>query len=437
MIDFISLFVGLVIGVHDVEVAVGEAVARVEIRLDGELLCESNGDPWITRCDFGRELHPRELEAVAFDGADRELGRARQWINLPDERADAGIVAVRDGAGRIVAARLTWSSPEYERPRKISVELDGVPVRVGPSQVIDLVEIPEREVHVLTAEFRFGSEVTIRRELVFGPAFEGDHSSGLTAVVVVLEDIDELPPATVMERWFASDGQPLRVAATERPDARVVLVRDPTTVGRLAEMEPELEVRRKKARRRSGRRKAPDTLGDDVQVRVLSPEPVLPKGRSRAALLFPISTKANPGSKGLVNAAVGTSAASSLGGPLMLSDAVAMAGLRAAEGNRRRSVVLLVGGAREDGSRFSPAVARRYLADLHVPLHVWDVSGPVAEPPPGWGRMRVVDNVDDLVRAVRRVRSQLEEQRVVWVNGRHLPQHIELTDAAVGIRLAD
>jgi hypothetical protein len=47
-----------------------------------------------------------------------------------------------------------------------------------------------------------------------------------------------------------------------------------------------------------------------------------------------------------------------------------------------------------------------------------------------------VDNVDDLVRAVRRVRYQLDDQRVVWVNGRHLPQDIELGPKAKGIRLA-
>ena len=96
-----------------------------------------------------------------------------------------------------------------------------------------------------------------------------------------------------------------------------------------------------------------------------------------------------------------------------------------------------IGAERQDGGRFSPQVALRFLADLHVPVFVWDLSGPISDPPPGWGRMRPVDNVDDLVRAVRRVRSQLEDQRVVWLNGRHLPQNVELSDKAEGIRLAD
>lgn len=437
MIEFLSLFVGLVIGVQDVEVAVSKQVVRVELRLDGERLAEIEGEPWVARCDFGHELRPGEFEAVAYDGAGHELGRARQWINLPDERADAGIVAIRDAAGAISGAQLTWSSPEFERPHRIHVELDGVQVKVRSPFHIDLVKIPASKVHVLTAEFEFSPDVVIRRELVFGTEFEGVHASGLTAVPVMLDDLDDLPPTSAMEGWFLSRGEPLRVVASENPDARLVVVRDPTTVHRLAEMEPELESRRKKARRGSRRRRSLDTFGDDVEIRVLSPEPVVPDNRTKAALLFPISDKPISGSKGLVAAAVGTSPASTLGGPLMMSDAVAIAGVRVADANQRRAVVVLLGWKREDGSRFSPEVARRYLADLHVPVYIWDLSGPAAEPPDGWGETWPVDNVDDLVRGVRRIRYQLDEQRIIWLSGRHLPQDIELGPNAKGIRLAE
>ena len=33
--------------------------------------------------------------------------------------------------------------------------------------------------------------------------------------------------------------------------------------------------------------------------------------------------------------------------------------------------------------------------------------------------------------------TELDEQRIVWVNGRHLPQDIELSEKAKGIRLAE
>jgi hypothetical protein len=161
-----------------------------------------------------------------------------------------------------------------------------------------------------------------------------------------------------------------------------------------------------------------------------------PDNRTASALLFPFSDKPVPGPEGIVTGAVGTSPVSLLGGPLMLSDAVAVAGLRAAEGNGRRAVILLLGEQREDGSRFSVEAARRYLSALKVPLFVWDLSGSAGEVPPGWGDPRPVDTVDDLARAVRRVRFQLDEQRIVWINGRHLPQDIELGPRAQRIRLA-
>ena len=198
MIEFLSLFVGLVIGVQNVEVTVSGPVARVEFRLDGEIVAEIETAPWVTQIDFGRTLLPAEFEAVAFDADGRELGRDRRLLNLPGQRAEAEIVAIRDDAGTVTAARLTWTSPEFNKPRKILVELDGRELKVRPPYRIDLTGIAERKVHVLTAEFEFSSDVVIRRELVFGPEFEGEHDSGLTAVAVVLEDLDELPPIEAM-----------------------------------------------------------------------------------------------------------------------------------------------------------------------------------------------------------------------------------------------
>ena len=436
MIEFLSLFVGLVVGVQNVEVTVSGPVARVEFRLDDEIVAEIETAPWVTQIDFGRKLLPAEFEAVALDADGQELGRDRKLLNLPGQSAEAEIVAIRDESGTVTAARLAWSSPEFNKPRKILVELDGRDVKVRPPYRIDLTGVPEQKVHVLTAEFEFSSDVIIRRELVFGPEFEGEHDSGLTAVAVVLEDLDELPSVEAMEGWFVGDRGEIRVAAVEKPGARVVVVRDPTVVHRLAAMDPELERRRKKARRNPSKNRSLDNFEDDVDLLNLSPEPVVSGEGSSSTVLFPFSAKPIPGSEGVVAGTIGTSPASHLAGPLMMSDAVAVAGIRSAEGNGRRAVILLLGEEREDGSRFSAETARRYLGALRVPLIVWDLSGPAKGVPPGWGDSRPVDNVDDLVRAVRRVRYQLEAQRIVWVNGHHLPQEIGLGPKAKGIRLA-
>jgi len=437
MVEFITLFVGLVLGVQQVEVTVSGPVSKVEIRVDERLLATVRGPSWTAACDFGRELHPARLEAVAYDELGRVLDRDERWINLPGMRADAEIVGIRNDEGRVAGARFTWSSPEFEKPKKILATLDGEALKIGPPYLLNFEDIPDRKVHVLSAKFQFSPQVVLRRELVFGPGFEGSQDSGLTAVAVSLDDLDELPPVDAMAGWFATADGVLSVAAVEKPGSRVVIVRDPTAVGRLDEMLPELERRRKKARRDPRQQRKLDILGDDTAIFALSPEPVRPGGRDDRAVLFPFSMRSTPGSEGIVAAAVGTSAASLMGGPLMMSDAVAVAGLRAAEGNGRRAVVLLLGPQREDGSRFDPEVARRYLADLRVPLFVWDLSGPGREVPEGWGDSLPVDNLDDIVRGARRLRYRLEEQRIVWVRGRHLPQEIRLTDRAVGVSLAE
>jgi len=436
MVEFLSLFVGLILGVQQVEITVSGPVARVEIRIDDFVMGEMTGEPWMVRCDFGRELRPRILDAVAFDATGRELGRSTKWINLPGRRADAEIVAIRDLSGAVTAAKLTWASPEFRRPRKITVDLDGKRIKVESPWVVELMDLAERRIHVLSADFDFAPGVLVRRELVFGPEFEGVQDTGLTAVAVTLGDLDELPSVADMTGWFVKDGSPLSVAATEKPDARLIVVRDPTVVGALEEMLPELERRRKKARRRPGGRNKTDALGDDVDMFVLSPEAIQPDTRKAEAVLFPFSNRPTKGSEGVASTAVTASSASFLGGPLMLSDGVAVAAIRAAEGNGRRMVLVLLGPQREDASRFSPEVTRNYLRDLRVTLVVWDLSGPASVVPPGWGDVLPVDNTDDLVRRVRRVRYQLEEQRIVWVRGRHLPQDIELSEEAQEISLA-
>ncbi len=121
----------------------------------------------------------------------------------------------------------------------------------------------------------------------------------------------------------------------------------------------------------------------------------------------------------------------------MLPDAVAMAGLHAAEGNRRRAVLLILGGEREDVQRLDPDAVRAFLRDLRVPLVVWDLSGPGSSAPEGWRPDRVIEDLDDFDRACRRLRYMLEEQRIVWVGGRHLPQSIALSPKARGISLVE
>jgi hypothetical protein len=96
----------------------------------------------------------------------------------------------------------------------------------------------------------------------------------------------------------------------------------------------------------------------------------------------------------------------------------------------------MLGPQREDVSRFPPDVVRRFLADLHVPLVVWNLSGPGAMAPASWRPDGAFGGFEDLAAASGRLRTLLDRQRIVWLAGHHLPQLLGLGPAVSGIEIA-
>jgi hypothetical protein len=123
------------------------------------------------------------------------------------------------------------------------------------------------------------------------------------------------------------------------------------------------------------------------------------------------------------------------GKALRISDAVAVAGLQAAAENHRRAVVLVLGGDVTDSSQYAPERVRGYLDSVRVPLFVWSLYGPQSPAAKAWGGAEDVSTVDKLAQAVARLRAELDSQRIVWLEGRYLPQGIGLTPAAQGVEL--
>ncbi len=98
---------------------------------------------------------------------------------------------------------------------------------------------------------------------------------------------------------------------------------------------------------------------------------------------------------------------------------------------------------------------RRYLSRLRVPLVVWSVREPpsdvykpgrgaappdaAAGPPPlldasELGPVVEVSSIKQLRAALNALRHELDGQRIVWVEGHHLPQQVELGPKAAGVR---
>ena len=73
---------------------------------------------------------------------------------------------------------------------------------------------------------------------------------------------------------------------------------------------------------------------------------------------------------------------------------------------------------------------RSYLADLGVPLQVWIAGSAAPEAALEWGGGRPVKSRAQLRAAVHALELEVEQQRIVWVDGAHLPQSIFVTAAA-------
>ena len=202
-----------------------------------------------------------------------QVARDTRWINFPDRRAEAVIVPELDGDSQVVGARVRWSSPELQEPESVSAEVDGLKVEVGENGSFSLKGFDADEAHVLTVAVEFSREVILRKELVFGKGFSGELNFDLTAVPVLLDSPGRLPAEHEFDDIFSSNGTSLDVAAIEKGPGRLVVVRDQT----VEEYLEKFERQRKKYRRRHGdefKNGPPDSLDEDVSLRVMAPERV-------------------------------------------------------------------------------------------------------------------------------------------------------------------
>ena len=411
MIEIVTLFLGLVTGPQPVELTVGPAATEVEIRLDGRLLERLTTPPWELVIDLGEALAPHELVAVARDETGRELARARRWINIDMPRVAIG--------GRAPPGGLT-------------------PLPV---------------------------------------AFAGERT----------------PAAHEMGTWFLVDGHPLAVSTVHQGPAEVLVVQDPRTRYGLEDMariflgyqlhrlgipdkatrsdspdwDPEL-LRTSRAAFREAALKlfhvadnVPESLqidrlwwaynefadlGAETTVRFISP------------LAAPVSSSAGQrhlfaGSAGVANVGLFwlVEKVPPMGFARRVADAVAIAGREAGGSGRRRAVVLVLGSESRDDSLYAASVVRAYLRALRVPLFIWTLSPD--KTPTAWGEATFIglqtsgwsksidqadldEAFDHLGNAASALRRELGSQRIVLLNGKHLPQRIELAADAAGARPA-
>jgi len=390
----VTRLLGLVSGEHPVTVQVESSVRAVDIVVDGKTLTTLRGAPWRTVLNFGTELAPHELTAIAYDANGAEVSRDVQLVNLARPPAEA-IIGLERVGGKL-RATVKWQHIAAAAPERVEIKLDGKTIATGEASVT-LPEVETATVHLLSAEVAFPGGTTASKELVFGGQYAEQVPSELTAVLThSTADCFQLGDATV------------RAAAVEKPDALVLFVRgSDADVGRRRLRMPGA------GSRETGMWLHKPFILANTQMRYIWPTSRELRVEETEAVtnLFWRSE--------IVNGKWGTQRMLTLyGGPATKSqrfaDAVAVAGVQALTGAKRRAVVLVLTGE-PDESRHSAAVVRRYLERIGVPLVVWSIIGDDPKGAAEWGEVTNISNADRLRRATEKLREELESQRIAWL----------------------
>src|SRR5688572_18313244 len=104
----VTRLLGLVDGEQPIDVQVDASVRRVELTIDDEKAATLTGPPWRAIVNFGPELAPHRLTAIAYDAKDNELGRDTQLVNLARPPAEAQLSIDKDPKSGRLRANVRW-----------------------------------------------------------------------------------------------------------------------------------------------------------------------------------------------------------------------------------------------------------------------------------------------------------------------------------------
>jgi hypothetical protein len=415
IIAFVSIFLGLVSGAQVIEVSVGDQVAEVEILLNGEVIGELERPPWRVIVDLGKGLTPHRLEAVAFDAKGAELARSVQWVNMARSVVQASVVIEREADGSAFA-RLTWANPLQIELESLAAWMNGKPLRISDPSRIPLPQHDLKQLHFLRAQLEFKDNVSAVAEVTFGGAYSDHVSTELTAVPVIVKPGKKLPDLDTLQHWFLAAGRPARVAAVETGPVEIIMIRDQGAQRALNNL---VSKSRGTLERFSGRLKRDQKLAFMW--------PYMEPNESGINAFPPLYGWLDPQEAGVGTYLALVPSRKVASERQVLADAVAVAAMGTVIRNRRRAVVLVLGKTSADSSLYDPSSVRSYLRDLHVPLFIWS---PSKNPPKSWGEVEDISSPPKLRAAVKRLSRLVDQQRIVWIEGRHLPQDITLAPGA-------
>jgi hypothetical protein len=402
----LTRFLGLVSGEQEVRLRPSVDVQRVEIRHDGATVATLAGPPWQTKIDLGEELAPSELIAVGFDAKGGEVARDTQILNLARPPADAGVV-LEKGADGTLSARPSWTRLDGVQPTAAVVKLDGKIVGRSVTDAAALGPIDENAAHIISVELQFSDGVVARKEMIFGGGYPEAAPPELTSIAVRQRGAVVESNAACLQ----VGGRKIEARAAEAGQASVSFVINGGADVSFSQKLP-----------KEGEDPFPIP---DSEVRVIVP--VLRAGPNGHVQF---GAGVMPGSQG--TRAVLRSHRPTLGRE-RYADAIAATGLRALRGEHRRAIVLVIGPQPTgDTSVYSPAIVRRYLERIGVPLRVWSLIPPRPELAE-WGPTVDISTPAALQKATEELRHELDSQRMARIPAGPLDALRTVADANCGL----
>jgi len=263
-------------------------------------------------------------------------------------------------------------------------------------------------------------------EAVFGGAYGNEISTEISAVPIRFDKGKKPKSAHAMRDWFTVGGVPQNVHAVEKGLAEIVVVRDVATESRLSKLaaqaaQLETDIYLKKHHRVSFIYPCPEVHRRGVLFR---------------QLVYPHTQRYSSKDGTLLRLLAWVVPANCTEQRQRLAEAVGVAGLSASGDGLRRVVLLLLSSEPRDQSAFAPAQVVAYLEKLRVPLLIWSV-GPPDGPETKWGQATDVRKLRRLDKAFHLLEKDLEHQLIVWLEGLHLPQSVELRSDVEGISMVN
>jgi hypothetical protein len=414
-IAIVTALLGLMLGPHDIELTVSGPVARVELQIDGRAAAVIEHPPWKAAIDLGPRLLPHDLVARALDASGNELARTEETINVPHPLSEVQLVLEHDANGRPAGVQVVWRSVESDLPNKIALSLDGsgLPIDARLHAALPRLDLTRPHMVRVRAVARSGATES---EIAFGGGLEDQAGSHLTPVAVRV-----LRKGADIEHALKIGNAPAHVIAVEELPGEVIVVRHPRANEAALRLDPG-------SLNMFPRRPVPmlDTAHQYPTVAFVWPV----ANRSEAsvnALLFDSSVPfqfANAADlKAILTRVVGP-----LSPRLLYAQAVAIAGLRAMSTRQPRAVILVLGSTIRDESQVLPAQARDYLRAIGVPFYLWTL-GPGSTH--GWDEPIDVSSPVGYRRAFESLQKDLQSQRIVWIEGDHLPADVQSVSADV------